>query len=94
MKASQLVRVAAIALAASVIGTAAQAQGDIYSRLMQMHEMDRNKDGMISKQEFMAMIAKMWDNYVTEKKISGNKIREVDLKELEKILGRSVGAGG
>ncbi len=92
MKTTRIVGTLAIALAMSALGAAASAQGgDIYSRLMQMREMDRNKDGMISKEEFLAMISKAWDMHVAERKIGG-KMTPEQLRELEKVLGRSLGA--
>ena len=33
----------------------------IYWRLFEMRQMDRDKDGMVSKDEFLAMVAKLWD---------------------------------
>ncbi len=61
MNAANLARSVAAALVMAASGTAALAQGgDIYSRLFEMKEMDRNKDGMVSKEEFLAMVGKLW----------------------------------
>lgn len=87
-----LLRPLALALALAAGSGAALAGGDIYSRLMEMRAMDRNQDGMVSKEEFLAMIAKAWDMHAQEHKVRGAKMTPEQLKELEKILGRSLGA--
>jgi len=86
-----------IVLASAVLagaGSSAFAQGDIYSRLMEMREMDKNKDGMISKQEFLDMIAMAWDTKVAEMKIHTDTLGPEHVKELEKTLGRVLSAQG
>jgi len=92
MNTRHILRSVAIAIAVSAAGSAAVADGDIYSRLMEMHAMDRNKDGMVSKQEFLAMIAKAWDMQAEEMKVRGGKMSADQLKQLEKILGRTLSA--
>ena len=92
MNTAHLARAAAIAIAATLGSTAASADGDIYSRLFEMKQMDRNTDGMVSKDEFLAMVAKLWDMHSLEIKIKGNKMTPEQLKELERVLGRSLGA--
>lgn len=91
MNLTSLVRGATIALALATCGGATFAQGDIYSRLFEMRQMDRNKDGMVSKEEYLAMVAKAWDMKAAELKVKGGMSPE-QLRELEKVLGRSVGA--
>lgn len=90
MKLTSLVRGATIALALLTGGGAAFADGDIYSRLFEMRQMDSNKDGMVSKAEFLAMAAKAWDMKAAEMKVKG-PLTEEQLRELMKVLGRSVG---
>lgn len=91
MNLTTLVRGATVALALTTCGGAASAQGDIYSRLFEMRQMDRNKDGMVSKEEYLAMVAKAWDMKAAELKVKGRMSPE-QLRELEKVLGRSAGA--
>lgn len=91
MNTATLVRSAAVALTVVLGSAAAHAQGDIYSRLFDMKQMDGNKDGMVSKDEFLAMVAKLWDMHTLEVKVKGNKMTPEQLKELEKVLGRSLG---
>ena len=90
MKTFSLVRAAAAALAMTAVGTAAFAEGDIYSRLFEMRQMDRNKDGMVSKDEFLAMVAKAWDMQAADMKVAGRRMSAEQIKELEKILGRTL----
>lgn len=87
-----LLRPLALALALAAGSGAAFADGDIYSRLMEMREMDRNQDGMVSKEEFLAMIAKAWDMHAQENKLSDNKLTAGQIKNLEKLLGRTLSA--
>jgi hypothetical protein len=79
-------------VAFGALAPAAFAQGDIYSRLMDMHEMDKNQDGMISKQEFLDMIGKAWDMKLEEMKVHGDTLSPEHLKDLEKTLGRVLSA--
>ncbi len=92
MNATTLIRSAAVAIALVATGTASFAQGDIYSRLFEMQQMDRNKDGMVSKDEFIAMVSKLWDMKVAEMKVKGGKMSPDQIKEVEKILGRTLSA--
>ena len=85
-------RTAALAVTMAFAGGAAFADGDIYSRLFEMKQMDRNKDGMVSKDEFLAMVSKLWDMHTLEIKVKGGKMTPEQIKELEKVLGRSIGA--
>jgi hypothetical protein len=91
MNTANLVRSAAVALAVALGGAAASAEGDIYSRLFEMKQIDADKDGMVSKEEFLAMVAKLWDMHTVEIRIKGNKMTPEQIKELEKVLGRSLG---
>lgn len=91
MKHLDILRSAALAATLALAGTAAFAEGDIYSRLFEMKQMDKNKDGMVSKEEFLAMVSKLWDMHSVEVKIKGGKMTPEQVKELEKLLGRSLG---
>lgn len=92
MNTRPILRPLAVALALAAGSGAALADGDIYSRLMEMRAMDRDQDGMISKEEFLAMIAKAWDTHSLEIKVRGGKMTPEQLKQLEKVLGRTLGA--
>ncbi len=85
-----LIRSAMVAIAMATTATATFAEGDIYSRLFEMKQMDQNKDSMVSKDEFLAMVGKLWDMKMAEQKITGGKLTEGQIKELEKVLGRTL----
>ena len=89
-----LTRIVVASVALGAVGSAAFAQGDIYSRLMEMREMDKNKDGMISKEEFLDMIGKAWDMKLEEMKVHTDTLSPEHIKELEKTLGRVLSAQG
>ncbi len=82
-----------VALAATFIMTVtvAHAEGDIYSRLMMMKEMDANKDGMLSKEEYLEKAGKIWDMKADEVKAKGGMLTPAQFKELQKVLGRTLG---
>jgi len=90
MNITNFTRSALVAIAVVAGSSAAFAQGDIYSRLFDMKAMDRNNDGMVSKQEFLDMMAKAWDMRMEEAKLKGSKMDAAQIKELEKILGRTL----
>ena len=90
MKPTSLVRSVALGIAMAAAGTAAFTEGDIYSRRFEMRQMDRSNDGMVSKGEFLAMVAKRWDMHSIEIKLKGGKMSAEQIKEVEKILGRTL----
>lgn len=92
MHASRFTRALFVAAALGSVGAYAHAEGDIYSRLMAMREMDRNQDSMVSKEEFLAMVAKLWDMKAAEMKAKNGLLSPEQLKELQKVLGRQLGA--
>lgn len=81
-----------VAAALAVAGTTAFADGDIYSRLMQLHAQKIAKDSMVSKDDFLAMVSKAWDMQADEMKIRSGKMTPEQLKQLEKLLGRTLTA--
>lgn len=89
-----LFRPLALALALAAGCGSVFAEGDIYSRLMDMRAMDRNRDGMVSKQEFLAMIAKAWDMHAQENKLNNGRLTVEQIKQLEAVLGRTLSAQG
>jgi hypothetical protein len=94
MSVRNLTRIVLVSAALAAVGPSVFAQGDIYSRLMEMREMDKNKDGMISKQEFLDMISAEWDAKAAEMKVPSGPLSPEHLKELEKTLGRVLSAQG
>jgi hypothetical protein len=92
MNLKTLTRTLLVATIVGSAGTLAHAEGDIYSRLMSMREMDHNKDGMISKDEFLEMVGKLWDMKAGEMKGRNGMLTPDQLQELQKVLSRQIGA--
>lgn len=85
--------VATLVIAAATLvfaSSPARAEGDIYSRLTSMREMDANKDGMLSKDEFIQMVFRLWDMKADEMKARSGLPTSSQLKELQKVLGRTI----
>lgn len=95
MKHTRLFATLVVAAALGGFGTAAsaaEATQDDFMLLLKIENMDKDKDGMVSKKEFIDMVAKSWDMYVAGKKMTGDKMDVKQLRELEKLLGRTLGA--
>ena len=92
MNLQHIARTLVIATALASATVIAHADGDIYSRLMTMKELQASKDGMVTKEKFLEMVGKMWDMKAQEMKAKDGMLSPQQLKELQKILGRSIGA--
>ena len=57
-----------------------------YASLMKMPMMDKNKDGMVSKKEFMAMMDKAFDMKAKEMGAKGGKMTEAQMGQFLKSL--------
>jgi hypothetical protein len=86
MKARHL---ATLALAAAAIcGTgsalAAGEAGEFYmfNDIMGMKMMDKNKDGMVSKKEYMDMMSLAWDMNAKKMSVKGDKMTPDQFKDL------------
>jgi hypothetical protein len=83
---------AAALVAASAVagfGTPALAQEgtqDDFMILFKMSSMDKNKDGMVSKQEFMAMVEKAYDMKAKAMGAKAGMITEAQMREFLKSL--------
>ena len=77
-----------LALATTLLGLHASGlaatQDDPYPRLFKMEMMDKNKDGMVSKAEFMAMVSKAYDMQAKEMGIKNGKMTESQIEELSR----------
>ncbi|WP_372524802.1 EF-hand domain-containing protein [Piscinibacter sp.] len=89
MKVQSLARSVIMATALLGVSSTVFAAGeDPLYPLFQMEMMDKNKDGMVSKKEFMDMMSKAWDMKAKEMKVKGSNMTAEQIKELEKVLGR------
>jgi hypothetical protein len=85
MKTHTLLAALATTLALAFSGTArAETMDDnSFSGMYKMERMDKNKDGMVSKAEFIEMMGKVWDMKAKEMKLKADK---ASAKEMEQIL--------
>lgn len=82
---------AALVVASAVAGFGAPAfaqEGtqDDFMILFKMQMMDKNKDGMVSKKEFMAMVEKAYDMKAREMGAKGGLMTEAQTQALLKAL--------
>jgi hypothetical protein len=78
-----LIATLALALAGHVGIAAAQTADDMsFSGNFKMDRIDRNKDGMVSKAEFLEAMGKVWDMKMKEMKIKGDKASADEMKQI------------
>ena len=53
-----------------------------FSGNFKMDRIDRNKDGMVSKAEFMEAMGKVWDIKAKEMKLKGDKASADEMKQI------------
>ena len=86
MKAKHLISIALATAALCGTGSALAAgeTGDFYmfSEIMGMKMMDKNKDGMVSKKEYMDMMSKAWDMNAKKMGVKGEKMTADQFKDL------------
>ncbi len=95
-----------LALVAAVFGVAASCalpslaqdvrREDSVTYYLQMDKIDANKDGMVSKKEFMDAMAKTWDMHMAEAKKADAKMPKDKMTlqqylEFSKMFGLNVG---
>jgi len=80
---------ASVLLAASTLaGGNAFAQGATsaeyypFAEIMSMKMMDKNKDGMVSRQEFLDMMAMTWDMNAKKMGVKGDKMTQAQFGEI------------
>lgn len=85
MKTDRMLTVICTALALGAFGTTARAgDGEMSVRDMMKHEqMDRNKDRMVSRSEFLEMMGKVWDMKAKEMKLEP---RGASAEQMQQIL--------
>ncbi len=82
---------AALVIAGAVTGfggaaRAAEGTQDDFMLYFKMEMMDKNKDGMVSKKEFMAMMEKAYDMKAKAMGAKGGMMTEAQMKEFLKSL--------
>jgi len=80
-----------IALSAMLLAGASAARAETmddmrFGDLMAAKMMDSNKDGMISRAEFVDMMGKMWDAKAKKMGVKGGKMSIVEFDEVLKYM--------
>jgi hypothetical protein len=76
MKTRQILAIVSTALALGAFGSAARAETNddmSFSGMFKADRIDKNKDKMVSKAEFLEMMGKMWDMKSKEMKAKDDK---------------------
>ena len=86
MQSKRLIAVLSTALALGAFGTTAhaQTQDDMsFSGMFKADRVDRNKDGLVSKAEFLEMMGKVWEMKAKEMKVKGgDKMSMADYQQV------------
>jgi Ca2+-binding EF-hand superfamily protein len=88
----QLKKIATTLAAATLLcaaGTASAAGSSEYfpfAEIMSMKMIDKDKDGMVSKKEFMDMMSMAWDMNAKKMGVKGDKMKAEDFTQLMQYL--------
>jgi hypothetical protein len=88
MKTRQALTILCTALALGAFGTAARAETNddmSFSGMFKADRIDKNKDKMVSKAEFLEMMGKMWDMKAKEMKVT-DKDMKFSMDQYKQIL--------
>jgi hypothetical protein len=83
--ATSIVAAAALLAAGSALA-AGSTEYYPFAELMSMKMMDKNKDGMVSKKEYMDMMSKAWDMNAAKMGVKGDKMTEAEFTQLLQYL--------
>jgi hypothetical protein len=87
MQTQRVIAVLSTALALGAFGTAARAESNddmSFSGMFKMDRIDKNKDKMVSKAEFLEMMGKVYDMKAKEMKIKGGD--KMTAEEFQQVL--------
>jgi hypothetical protein len=90
MNTKHLIAIVSTAIALGTFGASASAQTPddaSFSGMWKMDYIDKNKDGMVSKAEFMEMMGKVWDMKAKEMKIKADKMTAEEFKKYKATFG-------
>ncbi len=88
MKTRQTLAILFTTLALGAFGTAAHAESNddmSFSGMFKSDRIDKNKDKMVSKAEFIEMMSKVWDMKAKEMKVS-DKAMKFTMQQYEQVL--------
>lgn len=92
MKSTRILALGLTSIALALGSTVARADNTAddmsFSGMWRMDYVDANKDGTMSKAEFLTLMGKVWDMKAKEMKIKGDKMSAEDMKALARWLSR------
>jgi len=72
--------------AGSAFAAATVGENYTFSEIMSMKMMDKNKDGMVSKKEYMDMMSMAWDMNAKKMAVKGDKMTTDQFNQLLQYL--------
>lgn len=85
MKTQRFVAALSAAVLLCTAGTAVRAENNddmSFSGMFKMDRIDKNKDGMVSKAEFLEMMGKVFDMKAKEMKVKGGMMNSADFQQV------------
>ena len=74
---------ASLMLGLTALPAMAESEADMsFDGLTKMERMDKNKDGMVSKKEFLDMMSAMWDAKAKKMKLKDGMMSGEDFKQI------------
>ena len=74
---------ASLMLGLTALPAMAESEADMsFDGLTKMERMDKNKDGMVSKKEFLDMMSAMWDAKAKKMKLKDGMMSSEDFKQI------------
>ena len=82
--AGRIALAATLALGANAAFAQAPTNAEYYpfAEIMAMKMMDKNKDGMVSKKEYLDMMSMAWDMNAKKMGVKGDKMTDAQFKEI------------
>jgi len=75
-------------LAAGGVARAETMDDNSFAGMFKLAQMDSDKDGMVSKAEFLAAMSKVWDMKAKEMAVKGDKMSNDEMKKMVVWLSR------
>jgi hypothetical protein len=85
MQSKRFIAVLSTALALGAFGHAARAESNddmSFSGMFKLDRIDKNKDKMVSRAEFLEMMGKVYDMKAKEMKVKGDKVSAEDFQQI------------
>lgn len=85
MQSKRIIAILSTAIALGTLGHAARAESNddmSFSGMFKMDRIDKNKDKMVSRAEFLEMMGKVFDMKAKEMKVKGDKMSAEDFQQV------------